>query len=218
MESVGYCVRVQALDGYVDRISALILHSDYTAVLSVKHKGKSGENPHYHIVLRTAIKAQAFRVRMKSVFHEGKGNQHMSIRPFDGDDKALSYLFHEDRATPVVARKGITDEYLDKIKQLADEIGAKVTQAKTKSAHTLFDDALVHFGKSNPSPLAVSRIPDETIGEWMILYALREGKYSPEPWRLRAMVLKCKFYLLKGNVAAEEEFACQIARNIYHRE
>jgi len=154
---------------------------------------------------------------MKTLFAEGKGNQHMSIRPFDGNDKALSYLFHEDRDAALVARKGITDEYLSLIKALADDIGNKVAEAKTKSAHTLFDDALKHFGKSNPNPLAVSRIPDEEIGTWMILYALREGKYAPEPWRLKAMVLKCKFHLLKGNVSAEEEFASKIAENIFRR-
>lgn len=217
MESVGYAVRVQALEGYGERIQGLTLHSDYTAVLSVKHSGSKGENPHYHIVLRTLVKQQAFRVRMKNLFNEGKGNQHMSIRPFDGNDKALSYLFHEDRNAPLVARKGITDEYLSSIKALADDIGNKVIEAKSKSAHTLFDDALQHFGKSNPNPLAVSRIPDEEIGTWMILYALREGKYAPEPWRLKAMVLKCKFHLLKGNVSAEEDFASKIAENIFRR-
>jgi len=215
MESVGYCVRVQALDGYADKISALVLNSDYTSLLAVKHKGKRKDNPHYHIVVRTMVKQQAFRVRLKNIFTEGKGNEHLSLRSWDGDDKALSYLFHEEHDAPCVARKGIDDEFLAKVKALNVQIVQAVNQAKTKSSHTLFDDALAHFGRNNPTVAEVKRIPDYDIAEYMILHALRAGKYAPAGWLVKQMVLKVKFHLLRGNDSAEEEFARKIAMDLF---
>jgi len=215
MESIGYCVRVQALDGYGTKISALSLDDRYTSIIAVKHKGVKQENPHYHIVVRTSVKPQAFRVRMKTIFTEGKGNEHMSIRQWDGDNKAISYLFHEDADTPLIVRKSIEDNFLEEMKQQNATIRVEVSKAKVKSSHTLYDDALEHFGKSRPSIAEVNRIPDEHIGKFMILHALRNGKYSPSGFLLRQMVIKVKFALLKGNVNAEEEYAEKLANNIF---
>lgn len=215
METVGYCIRVQALDGYADKIGGLYLDSDYTSLISVKHHGKKNDNPHYHIVVRTAVKAQAFRVRMKKIFSDAKGNQHMSLRQWDGDSKAISYLFHEDPESPLVVRKGITDDFLAICKSQNVVISALVVKAKTKASVTLFDDALEHFGKSKPTVSDVKRLSDEDMGTWMILYALRNGKYAPPAWQLRQMVVKVKFHLLRGNEDAEDEYARELARNIF---
>jgi len=220
MESVGYCVRVQALDGYGEFVGSLQFVTDYTSALAVKHKGKRGENPHFHIVIRTSVKQQAFRVRMKNLFKDGKGNEHMSIRPWDGDSKALSYLFHEDagdHVTPIYLRKEVPDEFLSFLRAQNVAITAEVVKAKGKSSHTLFDDAVAHFGKSIKSPRDVARLQDEEIATYMMLHAMRAGKYAPQPWLLRSMVLKCKFHLLKGDVSAEEEYASQYVKSIFQR-
>ena len=71
---------VDARDGYAEKMLMLKSVTDYEAIVAIKHKGASGENPHYHMVVRTHIKDQAFRVRMRKVFDQGKGNGHMSIQ------------------------------------------------------------------------------------------------------------------------------------------
>lgn len=213
MENVGYCVRVQALEGYSDKIAALTLTPDYMAVLAVKHVGIKGENPHYHMVVKCGVQPQAFRVRMKKLFPDGKGNQHMSIVNWDGNDKALSYLFHEEPDDPIlVARKGISDEYLHKLKSLNQEILLKVADAKQKAAHTLEEDAYLHFS-THPT---LSR-ESWQIGAYMFLFAMRNGKYPPQRWLVQAMVTRVQFRLLNGDVNKEENMAEAFARDIFCR-
>jgi len=213
MESVGYCVRVQALEGYGDKIAGMILVSDYTAVLATRHHGSTKENPHYHIVIRTDVKPQAFRVRMKTQFPDGKGNQHMSIKPWDGDNRALSYLFHElepDEVATLVARKGLTDSQLEELRNQNDLVRVEVNKAKSRASHTLEEDAY-HFctknGLRNPS--------DVELAQQIILLALRQNKYMPQPWLLRSLVIKVKFRLLDGSVDDEQAFAFRLAANIF---
>jgi len=86
----GYFVRLDARDGYRDKIDALTMNEDYTFMFGMAHKGGKGENPHYHIVIGTKVATQAFRVRMKKIFTEGKGNGHMAIKAWDGDMDACA--------------------------------------------------------------------------------------------------------------------------------
>lgn len=211
MESVGYAVRVQAFDGYSDRIQALVLMSDYDAVLAVKHMGDSKENPHFHIVIRTNVESQTFRKRMKKVFPDGKGNGHMSIKAWDGDNKALSYLFHEEPDVVPLVRKGLTDTFITELRQLNQGIQEAVKDAKQKASHHLKDMALEYFRS-----LKLKHPPtDQDVCKWMVLAALRSDKYMPPRWQLQQMVPWVKFKLLEGDTNAEEEFAQNIARQMY---
>jgi len=212
METVGFCVRVQALEGYGDKISSLAFHEDYTGLLSVKHKGGRGENPHYHIVVRTSVKQQAFRVRMKKLFPEGAGNQHMSIKCWDGNNDALSYLFHEDPEAPVVVVKNIND--LDAIKRRNLEVQQEVAKAKVKSSHLLLDLAVEHFTKN---PIKKYEDVEVVIATFMLLTAMREGKYPPNAFHLKSMVALTIFKLKDGDTKAEEEYAKNMAQNIFRR-
>jgi hypothetical protein len=216
METVGRCVRVQALEGYLDKIRSMTFSDDYTALLAVRHGGNKGENAHYHIVVRTGIQDQAFRKRMKTLFPDGKGNEHMSIKPWDGDDRALSYLFHEDPDCKVIIRKGITDEYEAKLREKNLQILNEVANAKKKASWTLEEDAYQHFAKNGPDTPYRKTSVDE-IAIYMVLLSLREGKYMPQPWLLRSMVYKVQFRLLQGHEHNEEEFARALVANIFSR-
>jgi len=212
METVGRCVRVQAYDGYAEKIRSLTFCEDYTGLLAVRHGGLKGENPHYHIVVRTTIQEQTFRKRMKTMFPDGKGNKHMSIVPWDGNDKALSYLFHEDPDVAVIVRKGITDDHEARLRAQNLQIKDLVKTAKQKASWTLEEDAYTYFKELKENrPVKITVLH---IGEYIILHALRSGKYMPQPWLLKSMAIKVQFRLLEGNVGAEEEFACALANNI----
>jgi len=215
MESVGFCVRVSAIEGYGSKIIALIGNADYTHLIAVKHTGNKDENPHYHIVIRTAVKADAFRKRMKVVFNEGRGNGHMSIVPWDGHDYALSYLFHEEADTPLVAIKGLLQEDIDRYKQINKDVQVAVQAAKGRSSHTLADLAYHEFRETQIN--GQYDIWRTRIGEWIVGYALRSGKYMPQPWLLKAMVTQVMYRLMRGNVSDEENFIGMLVGEIYQR-
>jgi hypothetical protein len=215
METVGYCVRVQAVEGYADKIRAMPLVADYAGLLAVQHSGGTKENLHYHIVIRTDVKSQTFRKRMKALFPEGKGNQHMSIKHWDGDDKALSYLFHElddNEKSTLIARKGLDDSRIEELRQLNNYIKIQVAEAKGKASHTLEEDAYLHFKELKQKHLT----PTE-IATFMFLHAMRAGKYPPQPWLVRGMVARVQFRLLEGNTQLEEKLAESFAKDIFER-
>jgi len=207
MESVGYVVRVQALEGYRQKISIM----PYDNIIAVKHMGSKGDNPHYHLVIRTDVKAQAFRVRMKNLFPDGKGNSHMAISSWDGDDKAISYLFHEeqgDEQAEILRWNGLSQDRIEFFRNLNQKIQVSVKEAKKKSAHLLWENAYNHF-TSNP----YSHYKD--IAKYMVLDALRNDKYTPQGWLLKAMTFKVMFLLCKGNVKQEEQQAISIVNELW---
>lgn len=204
-------MRVDALDGYGEKLPLLALNTDYQSMIAVKHKGKNGENPHFHIVVRTEVAGQAFRVRMRKVFDQGKGNRHMSIKPWDGNNDAISYLFHEDENTPILVQHNVSDETVAKAKQRNRQVGEIVEASKSK-ASWLLEAVVFEELKGKPTP------PEHYIGQRLIINALRSGKYVPQPWLIRAMTQRIQFKLLDGNDEAEEEFAMRLSRQIFYRE
>lgn len=213
MEVKGFWMRLQALDGYRDRLRFAEACEDYEGFFVVKHKGThTKENPHFHIIIKCRLELQTFRKRMKKLFPEGKGNTHMSITNWDGNDKVFSYCFHEDPEQELIARKGVSDEFIDRMRAQNIQVQEEVSKAKSKASWTLEEDAYVHFSKNK---LDNGRYPHETeIGKFMILKALRNDKYIPQRWLLIAMIQRVQFRLYEGDENAEETYAHNVAKNL----
>jgi len=216
METVGYCVRVQALEGYGSKIAMLNLVDDYDGILGVKHSGSKKENPHYHIVIRTKVKEQALRVRLKKLFTEGKGNQHMSIKPWDGDDKALSYLFHElepDEQHTLIVSKGLTPERIEELRQKNDAVKLLVATAKNKASWTLEEEVYQDLVKYVENQ--TKEFTDIDIAMQIYQAALSKDKYPPQPWLVRAMVTKIRYRLLLFTDGNVQQFIRGLATDLY---
>ena len=140
---------MDARDGYAEKMLMLKSVTDYEAIVAIKHKGASGENPHYHMVVRTHVKDQAFRVRMRKVFDQGKGNGHMSIKPWDGNIDAISYLFHENEDEPLVLQHNVSNETIEKAKARNREVKDKVATAKGELPGVLRKKFIISFPKGS---------------------------------------------------------------------
>ncbi|MBV6343309.1 Rep family protein [Candidatus Magnetobacterium casense] len=209
MNFEGFCVRVQAMDGYSEKMRMLRQTTDYQAIVAVKHRGASGENEHYHMVIKTQVKDQAFRVRMKKVFDMGKGNAHMSIKPWDGNIDAISYLFHEDEDAKPIVQHNVSDETITKARERNREVQVKMEEAKKRASWTIEQELLEHYKQ-------IKRSPDiHTIAKDIVLHALRMDKYVPNDFLLKAMASKLHFKLQEGDVDREEEFAINYVSRVY---
>jgi len=211
MDIHGYCLRVDALDGYGDKLPLLALCSDYKSIIAVKHKGNKGENPHYHLVVRTQIQQQAFRVRMRKIFDQGKGNGHMSIKQWDGNNDAISYLFHEDENTTILVQHNISDETVAQARARNRQVAEMVNASKAKASWQL--EEIVYEQLKSDSPNT-----EQYVGQQIILTALRHGKYVPQPWHVRAMTERILFRKLNGVVEDEERFAWRLASQIFYKQ
>lgn len=204
----GFCVRIDAREGYHAKIAMMITQKDYEAMIGVKHLGQTGENPHYHLVIQTNVKNDAIRKRFKQIFTEGKGNGHMSIKVWDGSIDAISYLFHETEQCEVVVRKNISDELLEKAKSRNRDVQEEVKKAKDKASWKL-EEVIFEELKGN------QEISEYEIAKLIILKALRSEKYVPNDFLLRSMASKIKFRLLEGDLDKEEQFAENYADRVY---
>lgn len=212
MEMLGYCVRVDAREGYAEKIRMLPTCTDYLSIVSVKHKGTKGENPHYHLVIRTGIRQQAFRVRLKKIFDQGKGNGHMSIKPWDGCIDAISYLFHEDESAELLVCHNVSDETIAQARSRNAEVQREMEKAKERASWTLEEQVYNHYVGQD-----MDWISDEQVATELILIAFRSGKYMPNDYLLKAMVRRVRFRLLGGDVTLEEQYARSLAENIFRR-
>ena len=209
MEFEGFCVRVQAMDGYAEKMRMLAQVSDYLAIVAVKHRGSTGENEHYHMVVKTQVKDQAFRVRMKKVFDMGKGNQHMSIKPWDGNIDAISYLFHEDEDAKPFVQHNVSDETIEKARARNREVQEKMETARKRASWTIEQELLEHYNQTKKSP------DIHTIAKDIVLHALRMDKYVPNDFLLKAMASKIHFKLQDGDLNREERFATDYVARVY---
>jgi len=214
MNYIGYCLRVDALEGYGAKISALALCLDYKSAVAVRHTGVSKENPHYHIVVQTEVLGQAFRVRMRKIFDQGKGNAHMSIKPWDGNIDAIAYLFHEDPTAQLILQHNVSDETVAQARARNKQVSELVAASKSKASWHL--ESIV-LSEIQSLPVPYHGWTATSIASKLILTALRNGKYVPQPWHVRAMTERIQFTLLNGSMEDEEAFASRLAQQIFNR-
>lgn len=212
MDVYGYCIRIDAREGYSDKIRMLVAVPEYESIVGVKHQGATQENPHYHLVIRTQIKEQAFRVRMKKIFNEGKGNSHMSIKFWDGSHKSYSYLFHEDGNATLIVQHNVSDEIIAEARLRNEQVQLEMAKAKERASWKLEDEVYELFANK---PL--TEYMDDDIAKEIILLALRSGRYMPNDYLLKSMTRKIAFRLLKGDIDKENAFAESLVRDIFHR-
>lgn len=200
MDICGYAIRIDALDGYKDRIQWLSAVVDYESIIGVEHRGTKKENPHYHLVIRTRVQEQTIRKRFKKMFDKGKGNGHMSIKTWDGALEAISYLFHEDSEAELVIRHNVADELIERARQLNNRVQEEVQKSKDRASIRLEQ---VVYDMLQPK----GECPDaRTVAKLILSTALRTDRYLPSVFQIRSMVTKIRFKLLNGDVDAEDQF------------
>jgi len=182
----GYCVRITEYPTYGDKITALTMTTDYESILSFKHAGEKKENPHFHLVVRTQCKLKAFRARFVKIFDLGKGNEHMSIKPWDGNNEAYSYMFHEaPQGVPFLAHN-VSNEQVEEFRQMNLKVQEVVSKARGKASFLLEDIVLGHLEKGQ-------NYTDFDIGCLIIKQAFASEKYHPNDFQLRLMVDRIQY-------------------------
>lgn len=83
------------LDEKQDYEKLILEMEDMGEMFVIKHQGKKKNNPHFHFAIKTNVKKDAYRKRLKNIFTKGKGNGHMSLKDWDGEDVYIQYLLHE---------------------------------------------------------------------------------------------------------------------------
>ena len=160
-----YALRIQALDGYSAKMETLFGGDRFSRTIRIHHTGKKGDNPHYHMLITTDYKKDALRKELKKHFTLASGNRHISLKDWDGNTKALSYLFHEGTSPDLI--RGFSEPELSQ----AQEVNTQVQeQIKKNSPALVVAEATEYFSGRTPTQVQIfSYIYDryKGNGDWL---------------------------------------------------
>lgn len=154
---------------------------DLKTILVATHVGERNEGEHIHLVigLTSNLQKQSFDVRLKSIYGV-KGNAFYSSKPWDGNDSACSYLFH-DQNCEIIANKGYTDQDLDRFRKLNDDVQKVIAVNKDRASNRHVDKLVDWVGDSGKT----SR--KDLFRE--IMRRVREGEmYYPGDYNLKRII------------------------------
>lgn len=144
---------------------------DYNSSCIGYHIGSKTKKAHAHIVLvlKSELQKQSVDTRMKKLF-DVKGSDYSS-KPWDGDKKAISYLYH-DKAGKVDIHMDMSEEEKTEISNLVHVYNDIVTTAKAKASYKCVDCILEEIKESSRCWKAREIVR-------RILMGVREGKWHP---------------------------------------
>lgn len=135
-----FAIRIQALTDYNQKILEIFTTDRFSRTVRVHHTGRKGNNPHFHIVVDCDYKMPALRMELKKHFTLAKGNTHLSVKRWDGDIKAVAYLFHE--GTDVDMVRGFTPEELSQARLINEATQERI---KKNAPAKIVEDATEYF-------------------------------------------------------------------------
>jgi len=210
MQHKGFLVRIDALETYREKILMLTAVEDYLSILGVQHQGVTKENPHFHLVVESTIDLQAFRKRMKKIFNLSKGNGNMSIKPWDGNEDAYSYLFHEDPNSSVLVSKNIADTTIAKAKDRNLAVQREIEQYKGKATWRAED-----IVRKQLDPKRKEKYDHREVCALLYRACLTHGKYPPNEYKAKQMVCKLLWELYSGDEGTEEQMINSYVNSVY---
>lgn len=185
-----------------DKLSTIQGWIDFSGMMVGLHHGDKQGAPHGHIAIRlkSELQKQSADVRFKKLF-DVAGRQYSS-KPWDGNIKALSYLYH-DKKGEVINHMNLSDKEIDDIKSLNEEIQKVVEVNKGRSSHKVVDYVM---GQANEG---WSRYE---IGQ-CILRAVAQGLfYDPGDFVLERYINEIELRLNNGKEGLEEVIASRLNR------
>lgn len=155
---------------------------DLESVLIATHVGDRNEGEHIHLVvsLSSNLQKQSFDQRLKQIYGV-KGNANYSSKPWDGDDRACSYLFHDPKAE-IILNKGYTESDLDRYRKLNDDV-QKVIAVNKERASSRHVEKVLQLAQDSGRKWSKQEILAEFV------HRIRRGEmYEPGDFRMKCYI------------------------------
>lgn len=188
-----YVLRLQALDGYQAKFND-VFGDRFTRVLCLHHTGRKGDNPHYHFCFTCDYKKDALRKYLKKEFTLASGNRHLSLKDWDGDRKACSYLFKE--GTEPIIRRGFSDEELDDFRTINECVQEEI---KKNSPVKIVQDCTEYFNGRSPT--------HKEIFIWIMERLRKNGDWLPNKWTMERWIMR-----IQANLKDDKEYGSYLKK------
>lgn len=190
-----YALRLKDIEGYEGKFDQ-VFTDRFDQVLGVFHTGKEKDNPHYHFLLRCDYKSQRLRQYLKSHFDQGKGNRHLSLKPWDQSSKAISYMFHEDNRDTfkVVINRGFDETLILKAKQDNELIQSHI---QGNTPHAISEGLAKGLKEAHPNRSWISSQGNHKIifREIIMHYRFNGNNFFPNKWQIERLIKKIQSLL-----------------------
>lgn len=184
--------------GYLEKARKFFVPGEmFDAVYGIKHRGKTSNNPHWHLAVESWFSKDTIRARIAKEFDAQKGNKNHSVKEWDGNELYIQYTLKElesyddiDTVLLVNARPEgfLYQARLDKLharsKLVVEEIKEN-TPAKIcmKIAEQMIDSKLANN--------------DKEIFRLICKYLMAKGKFLPNRFQAERWVIQVKVDMAK---------------------
>ena len=119
---------------------------DYTGSFVGYHTGDKTKKQHAHIALKLSseLQKQSLDTRMKKLF--GVERSDYSSKPWDGEDDALAYMYHDKEA--LIDQDLVSEDKIPGLKARNDDIQKIVSKAKEHASNRVVDHVLTKIRES----------------------------------------------------------------------
>lgn len=179
MEVTSIFVRLQKLPEYDQKLIQLSEQDWILSMLCVEHNGELADpNPHWHFTAHTApLKLPTIRARLRVLFNKGTGNGHMSLKAWDGNIAANSYMFHErPDATPFI-NKNYTQDQLDDIRHYNEHI--QETRIRKPTLTNILISKITQQYTEQQTVYTLTQAVED-----MIIFSIERNRLVPTPMKM----------------------------------
>jgi len=188
-----YLLRLNDISGYPLLLQEFFASEDYPRVFAGHHVGKTKANPHYHVVFETNkdVKTQAMRKRLNTVFNKSKGNAHLSLKEWDGNMRAISYIYHEDALLVPFINKQFTSQELSTAQLLCKEVQEEIREnSPLKICDEVYQIIKSKYSQKNKDESKFHYFGHEAIFKEICLATMRRGDWRPNKWQFERYISK----------------------------
>lgn len=188
-----YSLRImKRADDYPEKIKRFfdpsgVVNLSMQRVLCVQHKGTKSNNIHWHLLFESDYKHDTLRRKLNDIFNAYSGTGNMSMKTWDGNIKACSYLFHEDSNAIPFINRGFSPEEIQTYRDLNNKVQVKLKENSPMShCHAICDICIQHDIRFSDH---------ESIARRVYYYYIERGDWMPNKFQVLRYVKQIQLML-----------------------
>lgn len=164
---------------------------DFSGAVVGYHVGEKTEKPHIHIAvsIKSTVQQQSMGTRIRKAFGV-KGAGEYSIKEWDGNTNALSYLYHDPEGKVEDYGFGLTAEFIDRLKTSNAIIQEQVKQAKEKAGFKVVEYVLDKIKDDRETNMSEHLWTRQEICECIIEAVYNKQFYYPGDFALGKYIME----------------------------
>lgn len=201
-----YHIRVDEYDGYQEYIPGFV--RQFGKGIAVRHSGKKGNNPHFHMCIHTLGSKKELTDAFKEVFNKGKGNKHHFVGELDDRLDSRSYLFHEPNAK-VIINHNYTEDEIVTFREMNNAVQASFLTTEKVIEMGIEEFRGRHIYPAHHGRDTVNGLKFEMF-KWIMAVYHQHGKYFPKKYIVEQIINKIRIGVCEVEMRDPDEVYLQM--------